>query len=389
MSVSIVTFANLGDKENLPTADILPVINKFIELGELGQIICQLNKNFTFPNTRSAVPAVVRYPVRLLQKIFPSTVSRRTEELLVDFFAQYRLQKHDAVIFHGGYFLSRTLQKALANSSITVDITMTAHVQTNANLEQEEFGVLGVSGYEGVFTRLAKESSHLNKFDYVIAISDFVKRSYIANGYPEDRIFTAELDIDIERFSPRPRPLPSNSPFRVVYTAYTKVPKGLHYLLDAWESLKLSDAELVIVGGFSDMPDSLKEWYMGRIRNNSSIKWIGNADKPEEYYREASVFAFPSITEGFPKVVIEAMACGLPVITTENAQGIVSDGKTGFVVPIRDSVALADKIKYLYDNREVAEQMGVEARRAVENKKSFGQSVYEIYQEILRREHDK
>jgi alpha-maltose-1-phosphate synthase len=95
---------------------------------------------------------------------------------------------------------------------------------------------------------------------------------------------------------------------------------------------------------------------------------------------------FPSLTEGFGRVTLEAMACGIPVITTENARGIVEDGKTGFVVPIRDAKALAEKIQYLYDNREIASEMGRQARLAVEKKKPFGEAVYEIYQEILKRE---
>jgi len=79
---------------------------------------------------------------------------------------------------------------------------------------------------------------------------------------------------------------------------------------------------------------------------------------------------------------MEAMACGLPVITTENAQSIVEDGKSGFVVPIRDINALEEKIRYLYYNREVAEKMGKEAHKTMEHKKPFGEDAYKIYKEI-------
>ena len=223
----------------------------------------------------------------------------------------------------------------------------------------------------------------------MIAISNFVKRSYIAEGYPAERIFVASTDIDIKRFIPRTQQLSKEQPFKVLYAAYTKPHKGLHYLLDAWESLNLKNAELILIGSYGEMPKELKQRYVLRISQNPSIRWIGNISKPEELYKEAAVLALPSLSEGNPKVIMEAMACGLPVVTTSNAQSIVEDGKTGFVVPIRDAKAFAEKIKYLYDHRDEAELIGKEARRAMENKKPFDEAVYEIYKEILKKEHKK
>ena len=80
------------------------------------------------------------------------------------------------------------------------------------------------------------------------------------------------------------------------------------------------------------------------------------------------------------------MACGVPVITTENAKGIVEDGETGFIVPIRDPEAIREKIEFLYNNPDVREKMGRKARKAVLEKESFADQVYGIYQEILERE---
>ena len=132
------------------------------------------------------------------------------------------------------------------------------------------------------------------------------------------------------------------------------------------------------------MPSSLKDEYDSRIRESKNTRWVGGSIAPEEYYRQASVLVFPSLTEGFGRVTLEAMACGIPVITTENARGIVEDGKTGFVVPIRDATAIREKIEYLYRNKDIAAAMGVEARKAVESKKPFDQSLFEIYKEILK-----
>ncbi len=390
MSISVITFADLGKKTSHPTANILPVINVFSKTGELTQVICRTNTDFYFKNTVQAIPTIIHYFFRGVEKAFNLTFpSRRQREERFDFCTQYRLQKTDVVLFHDGRFLPRTLRKSQKNGSITVDITRNGHMQFSADLEREESRLLGFSLYKGFFAEYARTSGHLNEFDYVIAISDFVKRSYIAQGYPAERIFVANTDIDIKRFTPPRQPRSKEEPFRVLYAAYTKLHKGLHYLLDAWESLNLKNAELVLIGSYGEMPEELKQSYIRRIAQNSSIRWVGNTSQPEEHYREASVFALPSLAEGNPKVVMEAMACGLPIVTTENAQSIVEDGKTGFVVPVRDAKSLGEKIKYLYDHRDKVEMMSKEARRAMENKQPFDEAVYEIYKKILNKEYKK
>lgn len=381
MSVAVVTYANLGRKTNIPTADIEPVLELLKSRGDLVQVICQINTGFPFHNTRSSFPFLIRVAIRCLA-LLGITVSRRSEEAINDFFAAQLLKRADLVLFHGGFSTPRTLKRAKAFGAITVDLARTAHFLTNRDLEQQELGILGAKNTQGTYSELSRLSPHLNDFDYVIAMSDFVYKSYVAQGYLPERILQAYPDIDRTRFAPA---IKKNDSFRVLYMAYTTPLKGLHYLLEAWSVLGLRGAELVIAGGF-DLPKEIKKQYERETKGSPTIKIVGDVTQPEHIYPTASVFVFPSLTEGFGRVTLEAMACGIPVITTEHARGIVEDGKTGFVVPIRDAKALAEKIKYLYDNREIAKEMGRQARLAVENKKPFGEAVYEIYQEILKRE---
>lgn len=384
MSASIVTFANLGRKQNLRTTDMLPLIEAFIEKGVLQQIVCQINTGFHFKHTYSAIPAWLRYPMRILEKLSGKAFPRPMTEKLFDFFTARRLARTDVTLFHGGFTMPRAVLRAHILGSLTVDMSVSADLATNVALEKEELPYLGFPDYEGTYTRIAREAAHLNQFDYLIVMSEFTKKSHIAAGYPADRIYMAHIDVDAERFAPQERA--HDAPFRVLYLAHTQPLKGLHYLLDAWESLDLSGAELVIIGGFGEMPEELKQHYIDRIQSDPRIKWTAGTHTPEKYFHEASVLVFPSLTEGFGRVTIEAMACGLPVITTTHAPGIVEDGKTGFVVPARDAQAIKEKIEYLYHHPDIREQMGKAARKAVEDKKSFGEAVFEIYRDILRRE---
>jgi glycosyltransferase involved in cell wall biosynthesis len=385
MSASVITFANLGKKADVSAADIMPVIRKFVVAGELKQVIGKTNRDFDFINTASAVPLPLHYSIRVLQKFLKVPFARKHLETLFDFIAQWRLQRSDVIFFHGGFVFPRTLRRAKQLGAITVDIPRLAHLERNAELEKEEMELLGITQYDEYYAEQSRRLRHLNDFDYIVAFSDFVKSSYVEHGYPSERVFIAPQDIDVRFFNPA---VQQNDVFRVIYVAYSNPLKGLHYLLDAWKNLHIPNSELVLVGGYGAMPEQLRKQYDLIIENNSTIKQVNHTDNKElqRLYQSSSVLVFPSLTESLSRVTVEAMACGLPLITTEKARGLVEDEKSGFVVPIRDSESIREKIEYLYNNPDVRERMGREARKAVENKKPFGEAVYEIYQEIMRRE---
>jgi len=382
MSVSIVTVANLGTKTNLKTPGILPVIKAFAEHGELKQVICQINTGFYFPRTYSAIPSLVRYPLRAIEKLTGLSF-RLLYPILSRFFVKWRLQPADIVLFHPPTRFEGVVQKAKRKGSTVVGIATVAHPLFDQEIHTEEHRRFGSSLNTEPFERM---SVLVKQFDYIIAISDFVKSSYVEQGFPAERVFVAYTDINLPLAPEQKR---KNDIFRVLYLSYTNSRKGLQYLLDAWQKLKLANAELVLVGKYGgDVPEKMKQYCDSIIKKDPSITWAGSTDNPAQYYCEASMFVLPSLSEGNPKVVMEAMAHGLPVITTPNAQSIVEDGKSGFVVPIRDVHALEEKIRYLYNNRDVAERMGTEARKTMEHKKPFGEAVFEIYQKILMT-HDK
>jgi starch synthase len=76
---------------------------------------------------------------------------------------------------------------------------------------------------------------------------------------------------------------------------------------------------------------------------------------------------FPTLLEGFGRNIIEAMASGLPVITTANCAGpdLIEDGVTGFIIPIRDVDAICEKLIWIHEHPEAATEMGERARRRV------------------------
>jgi glycosyltransferase involved in cell wall biosynthesis len=144
---------------------------------------------------------------------------------------------------------------------------------------------------------------------------------------------------------------------RLLYVGSLTQRKGLSYLFQAVDQLG-ECAELTVVGAKP----------LGQCRSLDVAlarhHWIPSLPhyKILEVMRDHDVFVFPSLFEGFALVILEAMSQGLPVITTPNSgtADIVDDGVDGFIVPIRSSEAVADRLKMLLDRDRLA-AMGDEA----------------------------
>lgn len=388
---TIVTFADLGRRRNLKTPDIEPVIERFAREDLLEQVICRMNEGFWFKHTLAAVPVLFHNAVHILSRIpYAHLNVRFLEERIFDFSTSRQMRKVPIVLFHYDYLAPNAIRRAKENGSVTIGMAVTADISYNAKIEEEEFQRLGLRiGVDWVPPYMQRKSFIERKevCDYIIAYSDFVKKTYIQAGFPADRIFTAILDIDTERFMPRE--IKEDAVFRVLYISHTSIIKGLHYLLEAWQELKLENSELVVVGGYSNIPPVLEKRYQDSIASDSSIREVDVTKNPEILYNQASIFVFPSLTEGFGRVSIEAMASGIPVVTTINAKGIVEDGKNGFVVPIRDSAALKEKIEYFYRNPQEIRRMGVAARKSAIEKEPFADQVLRICRAIQDLENKK
>jgi glycosyltransferase involved in cell wall biosynthesis len=96
-----------------------------------------------------------------------------------------------------------------------------------------------------------------------------------------------------------------------------------------------------------------------------------------EEFRTADVFVLPTISDSFALVHLEALACGVPVITTPNCGSVVRDGVDGFIVPIRDAKMLAERIEQILSDRSLREQMSQNA------KERAAQFTWELYGERL------
>jgi len=197
--------------------------------------------------------------------------------------------------------------------------------------------------------------------DYFFVPSEHAKNTFVAEGFPNDQIFVLHYGIDLNYFYKLER---EDSIFRILYVGQITLRKGVHYLLQAVRELNLSQVELLLIGQVDPSMEPLLSRYPGLFRHIPSLPKV----ELPKYYSHSSVLVLPSLADSFGLVVLEAMACGLPVIVSENtgSKEVLMEGVEGFVVPIRDVEAIKEKISFLYENRGVCREMGAVARRTAQ-----------------------
>ncbi|MCI5141413.1 MAG: glycosyltransferase, partial [Candidatus Electrothrix sp. ATG1] len=130
--------------------------------------------------------------------------------------------------------------------------------------------------------------------------------------------------------------------------------------------------------------EQLKKWYEEGV-----IELWGRRDDMATVLAESHIVCLPSYREGLPKVLIEAAACGRPIVTTDapGCREIVRNGLNGFLVPIHDAAAVADALKKLINSPELRREMGMRGRELVEKEFSLEKVNTEtlaLYEELVQ-----
>jgi alpha-maltose-1-phosphate synthase len=154
-----------------------------------------------------------------------------------------------------------------------------------------------------------------------------------------------------------------DGPFTVLFAGHIGLRKGVPHLLEAWEKLQLKNARLWLAGSLNLPKEYLR-------RHAASFDYLGAIPRVEllERMRQADLLVFPSLAEGFGLVIGEAMACGVPVLTTVNTGGpeLIEDGRQGWCVAAHAVEPLAERLEWAWQHREALAGMGQEARRRAE-----------------------
>jgi len=285
----------------------------------------------------------------------------------------------DCDIFHvwNNYGLF-SLRKAKQLGSKVIVERGSAHPLTQQRLLREEHARWGLRFPGTNHGLLKKQLRELAEADYIYVPSAFARLSMVQEGIPADKLIEIPYGAELATFRPMARP---DDVFRILFVGTVSLRKGIPYLLEAARTLDLPQSELLLVGRVDEDIETILAQHAGGFR---AIGPVPHQKLPAHYAR-SSLFVLPSIEEGSALVTYEAMASGLPLVVTTNTGSIVRDGVDGFVVPIRDADALAEKILFFYENEEARRKMGKAAREYARQFtwERYGEQVIAAYRRIL------
>ncbi|MCX6788972.1 MAG: glycosyltransferase family 4 protein [Candidatus Jorgensenbacteria bacterium] len=299
---------------------------------------------------------------------------------IFDTIASRKIKKSDIFVGWSSFCL-KSLRKAKECGALTVIDHGSAHPIFQERILSEEYEMCGIKFYKTHEKLLSKALDEYNEADYIAIPSIYSKKTFLDNNIPEEKLLHVPYGVSLAEFKELPK---SDNIFRVVFAGGISIRKGVHYLLKAFSELNLPNSELILVGTVEPEMSTFLKKYEGHY------KLIGHVNQKtlHEYYSNSSVFVLNSIEEGFGMVIIQAMACGLPVIATINTGGpdIINDGVEGFIIPIRDVEKLKEKLSYLYENQDICKQMGQSAKERVSSGftwDDYGDRMVREYERIL------
>ena len=193
-----------------------------------------------------------------------------------------------------------------------------------------------------------KDLEKYNLSDLILVPSLHCKKTLISMGVDPSKLKIVPYGIEENFLKSTPR----TQIGKILFVGEVSLRKGIQYLAKASKILKSYSKKYNFVAAGTIYVDTENPLF-------ENIKFIEHIPRNEilNEFLTADVFVLPTLAEGVPRVVLEAMSCGLPVITTPISGGVVEDGIEGFIVPVQNHEQLADRIEEIVNNRTLREKM--------------------------------
>ena len=280
----------------------------------------------------------------------------------------------------------RTFRAARRRGIVTVVECGSTHTDFQHAILLEEFRRNGIS--KPLFPKPYRDRvlAEFELADYVQIPSHFVARTFVENGVAPEKLLLAPYGANLEVFGPKTT-LETNRPFRVICPSGINLRKGARVLAEAWRKLGWRDAELVWIGTITPETQHLFQPALAGLRLEPGRPHAQLA----ELYRSCDVFVLPSFEEGLARVLLEAAACGLPLIATPNTgveEFFAPGAPEGWLIPVNDVAALCAALTEAKADREKTFFLGQRAASRAQTGFSwddYGARVLANYERVLRK----
>jgi glycosyltransferase involved in cell wall biosynthesis len=210
---------------------------------------------------------------------------------------------------------------------------------------------------------VAVKDEEIRLADHILTVSELARQTYLEAGTPPEKVHAVPLGADLELFSPdgaEPR-----EDFTFLFSGATIHRKGFDLLLAAFDRVRAeTPARLRIAGSKGDSAHLLD------ARGMDGIDVLGSLTQPDlaAELRRADVLILPSRNDSYGMVVAEALASGTPALVSEmvGSKDLVTDGRTGWVVPVGDVNALAERMLWCVRHRDEVRALRPDCRQAAE-----------------------
>ena len=264
-----------------------------------------------------------------------------------------------------------------------------AHILFQNEILKKEFDFLKINKKFISQRVISKELEEYNMADYIVVPSNFARKTFLDKGFSKDKIINIPLGVDLKKFDLDKTVIGNKikeNKFRIISTGSLSIRKGTYYLLETFVNLNIKNSELLLVGNI----DKDFQVIFDRYKNNKNIKHYNSQPERDlkKFYNISDIFVSCSLEDGFSMVQLQAMACGLPIITTYNtgASELINNGEEGFVLPIKNMDLLGDKINILYKNKQLRNEMSNKSFLKAKNNLSwdaYGKNIINFYKKIL------
>ena len=290
--------------------------------------------------------------------------------------------KEPTDIFIGMYASSlESFKAAKAGGALNVLNLVNSH-PLDQNFYLSSLAGLNASHHEMIPDWITQRvERELDLADLILVPSTFVAQQLLGHRIASEKIAMIPYGVDLRSFYPGPKTQRETKHVECIYVGQISHRKGISTLLKAAKLLRYLPVNFRLIGPIvscevlSDMPDNVV--YEGP----SHPCGVANV------MRTADLFVSPTLEDAFALVVLEAMASGLPVITTMNAGSaeLVSDGHNGMIVPAGNAEALAESIRHVVESVELRRNLGVAARHTVQGAHSWEDYGRQVLEKIIAR----
>lgn len=280
-------------------------------------------------------------------------------------------------------------EKAFINSDVVHAIstlTITRWLKEKGIPTVSQFNHKGeirqITDYLTLPFHIQSEKKAYNNSNAVFTMSRINKEILVRDyGVRKDLIKVIPPGVDINKF----RGTKEKEDKSLLFVGPLIKRKGLEYLIKSFKEIENRDIKLILIGEGRERKNL--EFLVRRLGlKNVEFKGYLEEEKLIEHYNMADMFVFPSLKEGFGQVLLEAMACGLPIISTNTSAIPEVVGDAGILVEPRDSQALANAINLLIEDKELRNKLGGKGKKRVGENftwKKVTERTLDAYREII------